>query len=117
MNKGECTNPEIGKLLHAYELNSLNEEQNDRFEAHLIGCDYCYHEVIQFSNRAEIIIETLSTACFIEGRKNFLTALSTPPRYDASPMNSIAGRTVYDSLTASLLVSSEKPGATKRTMP
>ncbi len=50
-----CTNPEIGKYLHAYELNLLSEEEKDRFETHILECNFCYNEVKSFSPRGVLM--------------------------------------------------------------
>ena len=55
MKSENCTDPAVGKLIHAYELNTLPDEDADRFEAHLLVCDYCFNEVTLFAERAEII--------------------------------------------------------------
>lgn len=53
MNK--CSSPEIGRLLHAYELNHLSQEDVERFEVHLLGCEYCFNELSSFEQAAEIV--------------------------------------------------------------
>jgi hypothetical protein len=50
-----CTNPEIGNWIHAYELRQLTEEENEKFEIHLMECDYCFHQV----RKAENVINNL----------------------------------------------------------
>ena len=44
MNK-ECNDLEIGKFLHAYELGVLSAEEAERFEIHLLKCEYCFNEL------------------------------------------------------------------------
>ena len=51
----DCTNPEIGDMLHAYELNVLTEDETARFEAHLLMCDSCYEELANFEREAALI--------------------------------------------------------------
>lgn len=36
-----CTNPELGELRAAYEVDALRGEPLERFELHLLGCDAC----------------------------------------------------------------------------
>ncbi len=40
-----CREPEIGMLLHGYELGVLTEEETERFEIHLIECSFCRAEL------------------------------------------------------------------------
>ena len=51
MTTGKCTDDSVGVLLHAYELGLLSPEDRDRFEIHLMSCDYCYGELKQFAPR------------------------------------------------------------------
>lgn len=44
-----CTDPEIGKLIFMYELKLLSTEERERFEDHLLSCEYCMDEVWRFS--------------------------------------------------------------------
>ena len=50
-----CTAPEIGKYLHAFELNQLTDDQIQTFEEHLLTCDYCYSEISQFGNASRLL--------------------------------------------------------------
>jgi tetratricopeptide (TPR) repeat protein len=52
----ECSHPEIGKKIHAYELGLLDGDELDQFETHLLECDYCYNEVVKFRTPAHIIL-------------------------------------------------------------
>ncbi len=45
----KCTNPEIGKLIFMYELKLLSDDERERFEDHLLSCEYCMDEVWRFS--------------------------------------------------------------------
>jgi hypothetical protein len=51
----QCIDPEIGILLHAYELKLLDEENATRFEMHLLKCRYCFEEVQLFSEESDIL--------------------------------------------------------------
>jgi len=53
--KNECTDPKIGDLLHAYELKLLDDNEKDRFETHLLSCNYCYNEVKSFAPRGAML--------------------------------------------------------------
>lgn len=49
-----CSQREIGVLLHAWELDILTETDRERFELHLLHCDFCADEVAQI--QAEMIM-------------------------------------------------------------
>ena len=53
--KNECTDPEIGGLLHAYELGLLKDDEKDLFETHLLSCNHCYNEVKIFAPRGAML--------------------------------------------------------------
>ena len=55
MAKVVCSNPEAGKLLHAYELGVLSTSDVDQFETHLLDCEYCFAEIRQFVDEAELL--------------------------------------------------------------
>ncbi len=55
MNKNKCTDPAVGVLLHAYELDALPEAEAERFERHLLACQYCYDEVVRFTNESRLL--------------------------------------------------------------
>lgn len=44
----ECNDKEIGKLIHAYELNNLADDDIERFETHMLQCEYCFERVREF---------------------------------------------------------------------
>nr|MBN2278292.1 zf-HC2 domain-containing protein [candidate division Zixibacteria bacterium] len=54
-NADNCTDPETGRLLHAYELGLLSEEERDRFETHLIGCRFCHDQLVRFAPRGVLL--------------------------------------------------------------
>ncbi len=53
----KCTNPELGSLLHAYEINALSDKDFEQFEIHLISCEYCFKEVQDFEAIASNVRE------------------------------------------------------------
>ena len=55
MTMDKCTNPEIGKMLHAYELDTLNDRETDLFEAHLMVCDHCFENLARYAETSEIL--------------------------------------------------------------
>ena len=40
----QCTEEEIGRLLIQYELGELGDEDRDRLEKHMMGCDSCFEK-------------------------------------------------------------------------
>jgi len=40
----QCTNRDIGELLHAYELGILDDQDQRKFETHLMTCNHCFEE-------------------------------------------------------------------------
>jgi len=71
--KDACKDPEIGALLHAYEIGALPEEDVERFEKHLLGCEFCFAEVSRFASRAELLRSDPQV-------QNELTGLAPEPR-------------------------------------
>jgi hypothetical protein len=51
----KCTKPELGAMLHAYEMGGLSEDDAERFELHLISCDYCLAEIRNFSHYIDVM--------------------------------------------------------------
>ncbi|MBD3233422.1 MAG: hypothetical protein GF315_06825 [candidate division Zixibacteria bacterium] len=45
------------KMLHAYELGILSDEERQRFESHYLECDYCYEGVKEFESVARLLRE------------------------------------------------------------
>jgi hypothetical protein len=50
-----CIDVDIGSLLHAYELKVLNEEDVERFEMHLMACEYCFNEIEIFVKESSLL--------------------------------------------------------------
>lgn len=50
-----CIDPKIGKLLVAYELNALSEDDSELIENHLMVCDHCFNELESFRNEATLL--------------------------------------------------------------
>jgi hypothetical protein len=53
----ECTDPEIGSLLHAYEVGALSETDAKRFEVHILGCEQCFRRIKDFEYEAALLFE------------------------------------------------------------
>jgi hypothetical protein len=44
---GACMAPEVGYLIGAYELGLLLRESRERFERHLLECNYCFGDLYE----------------------------------------------------------------------
>jgi hypothetical protein len=51
----ECDEPDIGGLLHAYELGLLSLADEQRVETHVIGCDTCFAALREFESAALLL--------------------------------------------------------------
>jgi len=51
----ECTNKEIGRLLHGYEIGILSESDCEKFETHLLECEHCHNLLLEFEKQAELL--------------------------------------------------------------
>ncbi|MCX6835019.1 MAG: tetratricopeptide repeat protein [candidate division Zixibacteria bacterium] len=51
----ECVRKEIAKLLHAYELGLLSDEDRARVEQHTLECDSCFQEIEQNAEAARLM--------------------------------------------------------------
>lgn len=52
---GKCTDEHDGVLLFPYELGLLSEEERERFERHLLHCEYCHQQVLAFEPYAAVL--------------------------------------------------------------
>jgi hypothetical protein len=52
-----CTDPNIGKLIGAYELGILSAEENVQFENHLLECEYCFQSLYQAAPITKLVRE------------------------------------------------------------
>ncbi len=50
-----CTDPDMGKLLHAFELDQLDSDLKEQFEIHLLSCEDCFEQVSRFENVASLL--------------------------------------------------------------
>lgn len=62
----DCIDDNIGKMLHAYELQTLTDEERDIFEQHLLVCDYCHDKARAFLPSAVEILESEELSIFAE---------------------------------------------------
>jgi hypothetical protein len=51
----DCTAPRLSELLHAYELDLLDEREKEEFEIHLLDCPSCLDRVIKFQQPADLL--------------------------------------------------------------
>jgi len=45
----------LGRLLHAYELGGLHEDELELVEIHLLKCDYCFNELMSFERESALL--------------------------------------------------------------
>jgi len=57
----KCINPEVGKLIHAYELKKLSKEDNENFELHLLDCEKCFNEIKQMEKISDLLAHDTDT--------------------------------------------------------
>ena len=60
MSGKKCTDKEIGALRHAYEIGVLADDDMERFETHLLGCEHCFEEVKSFDAESSILREDMT---------------------------------------------------------
>lgn len=60
MAEETCIDPEIGKMLHAYELGALPNDDCERFEAHLMECRACFEEAQNFCAESNLLMADAS---------------------------------------------------------
>ncbi len=51
----QCNAPELGAMLHAYELGALSEEDTERFELHTMTCEFCFGEVASLEEHSIVL--------------------------------------------------------------
>jgi len=51
----DCTDKELGQMLHDYELGLLSEDDTERFEMHLFQCEHCDAQVRDFTEASRIM--------------------------------------------------------------
>ena len=52
-----CNNKEVQKLLYAFELGLLNDEDRSLVETHLLQCEECFEKFKQFEDARELILK------------------------------------------------------------
>jgi len=62
-----CTNSRLGSLLHAYELNTLSEEEIEQFEIHLLECEFCFAEARNFAAESSLLASDKAVKDLISG--------------------------------------------------
>ena len=63
----QCTNSQLGALLHAYELRTLSEAEIEQFEIHLLECEYCFDEVQSFAEESSYLVSDEAVKNLIAG--------------------------------------------------
>ena len=54
----QCTDRHLGNLLHAYELGILPDEDQLKFESHLLECDYCFEKAGRLETAISLLKDT-----------------------------------------------------------
>lgn len=52
-----CIEPSFENMLHAYELGILSETDRETLELHMMKCDHCFSESLNFKKPAELLRE------------------------------------------------------------
>lgn len=86
-----CTNPELGSLLHGYELSTLSESDAVRFEDHLVECGYCVQQLSAPSAfppmlsryRSDVVTELKRSGDSFEAQVNRYNAKESAPGFFA----------------------------------
>lgn len=63
----KCRDQNLGKLLPAYELNALGEEEVERFEIHLLECEHCFEELKAFEQQAALLVSDHDIRRVVQG--------------------------------------------------
>jgi hypothetical protein len=58
MSDSGCIDRKLGDLLSAYELGLLSESDTERFEQHLIGCEYCYTRLKEAAGISDLLLNS-----------------------------------------------------------
>ncbi len=56
-----CTNDKLGRLLHAYEIEVLDEFLTEAVEIHLLECEHCLARIQKFSSIANLMVNDSKT--------------------------------------------------------
>lgn len=59
--KQECINKKIGNLLFFYEMELLSDEESEKFEEHILECDYCFEMLSNSEKVFDMIKENPKT--------------------------------------------------------
>ncbi len=51
----KCIDPQLGKMLKAYELGLLQDKEREEFELHLLDCLYCHRQALEFKDAATLM--------------------------------------------------------------
>ncbi len=53
----KCTDDNLGRLQHDYELGLLSDEDKAQFELHLYDCEHCLEQIRDFADASHILAE------------------------------------------------------------
>ncbi len=67
MTSEKCVDPKIGNMMHAYEIDGLDDAEVDLFEAHILVCDHCFDSLVCFEEEANIIESDGEIKSIVEG--------------------------------------------------
>jgi hypothetical protein len=83
MTQKRCISPSEGRLLHGYELGILSPEDTERFEKHLMSCDYCLSEAQDFDHQATLLATDATVGALLDRHTG--TELTSSAGQQASP--------------------------------
>lgn len=53
-----CADESVGRLLHAYEIGILDEQECEQFEVHLLECEYCSNLLDGFERHCSLLMSS-----------------------------------------------------------
>ncbi|MDH4156906.1 MAG: zf-HC2 domain-containing protein, partial [candidate division Zixibacteria bacterium] len=74
----ECTDKQLGRLLHAWELGMLSPSDQDALEAHLIDCPYCQKEARHLLRASELLRDDPALKPFLKDLSGRVTDIKRP---------------------------------------
>ena len=76
----KCTDENVGRLLHAFELGMLSQEESESFINHCLVCEYCSRQLADFQPAAEILTNDPQVPAVLEGRRHGKDRTGVPNR-------------------------------------
>jgi hypothetical protein len=62
----KCIDPDLGRLIHAYEIDGLGEEARLRFERHLMVCPSCFGKVKSLAEASRVMCRSARVRAMVE---------------------------------------------------